>query len=178
MASVVDAIEDPAAAAASRTIPTPHRGNQERYLKNVGFTTTFSVSETPEQVFAAINNVPGWWSGEVTGVTDKLGAKFTYRVPGAHESTQKITELVPGKKVVWQVLDAELTFVSNRAEWKGTEIVFDISKRGGKTEVRFTHVGLVSAFECYDACSNAWGMLVGGNLRKLITTGKAQPSPW
>ncbi|SRR5258708_28652331 len=60
-------------------------------------------------------------------------------------------------------------------EWTGTDIVFDISQKEGKTELRFTHIGLVPAFLCYGDCSGAWGMLINENLRKLITTGKAQP---
>ena len=101
-----------------------------------------------------------------------------YRVPGVHYSKQKITEFVPGKKVVWHVSEAELAFARNKDEWKGTNIIFEIAKKESKTEVCFTHAGLVPPIECYDACSNAWGLLVRGNLRKLISTGQAQPSPW
>jgi hypothetical protein len=140
-----------------------------------GFSTSFSVDQTPEQVFAAINNVRGWWSGEITGDTKNLGASFTYRYRDMHRSTQKITEFVPGRKVVWHVTDADLTFVKDKKEWIGTDIVFEIAKKGARTELRFTHVGLVPAFECYGGCSGAWGALVGGNLRKLIETGKNQP---
>jgi hypothetical protein len=147
-------------------------------MNTEGYTTSFTVDQTPEEVFQAINNVRGWWSGEIQGETDKLGAEFTYRVPDVHRSKQKITEFVPRKKVVWHVLDGHLGFVKDKSEWKGTDIVFEIAKKRDKTEVRFTHVGLVPAYECYNNCSNAWGLLVNGNLRKLITTGKAQPSPW
>lgn len=146
--------------------------------KNKDYTVSFTVDQTPEDVFAAINNVRGWWSGVITGDTNKLGAEFTYQVQDVHRSKQKITEFVAGKRVVWSVLDADLSFAKDKDEWKGTEIVFEIAKKGDKTEVRFTHKGLVSAYECYDNCSNAWGLLVNGNLRKLITTGKTQPSPW
>jgi len=147
-------------------------------MKNNNYSTSFTVDQSPEAAFAAINNVPGWWSGETKGKTSKVGDEFSYRVDGAHYSKQKITESIPGRKVVWRVTESRLEFVKEKTEWTGTEIVFDIAKKGAKTEVRFTHAGLASAFECYDSCSNAWGILVNGNLRNLIITGKAQPSPW
>jgi len=144
-------------------------------MKKEGFTTSFALDRTPAEVFNAINNVRGWWSGKIEGDTNKLGAAFTYRYKDMHKSKQQITEFVPGRKVVWHVIDAELTFVKDKKEWIGTDIVFEIGKKGGKTELRFTHAGLVPTFECYGGCSGAWGSLVEGNLRKLITTGKNQP---
>jgi hypothetical protein len=148
--------------------------SREPVMKNQSFTTTFSVDETPQEVFDAIKNIRGWWSGEIEGDADGLGAEFTYRYKDVHRSKQKITGFIPGKKVIWHVLDSQLSFVKDKSEWNDTDIVFDISEKEGKTEVRFTHIGLVPQYECYDSCSNAWGTLINGNLRKLITTGKAQ----
>jgi hypothetical protein len=147
-------------------------------MNDLSYSTTFLVDQSPQEVFAAVNKVRDWWSGEIAGNTDKLGDTFTYNVPDVHYSQQTISELIPGTKVVWHVSDANLTFVKDKSEWKGTDIVFEIAKKGDKTELRFTHRGLVPDFECHEACSNAWGLLVGGNLLKLIATGKSQPSPW
>ena len=139
-------------------------------MNDQNFSTAFSVDQTPEEAFAAINNVRGWWTGKpgVEGSTDKLGDEFTYRYEPHHYSKQKVTELVPGKKVVWLVLDSTLNFVGDKSEWKGTEITFEIARTGEKTEVRFTHFGLVPDHECYGACSNAWGSYINGSLRSLI----------
>jgi len=145
--------------------------------QSTSYTTSFTVDRSPDVVFAAINNVRGWWSGEIDGDTDRLGAEFEYRYQHLHRSRQRITELVPGKKVVWHVLDAYLDFVDDKTEWKGTDIVFEIVPKGKKTEVRFTHVGLAPAIECYDMCSNAWGSYIKGSLRDLILTGTGQPNP-
>ena len=144
-------------------------------MNNQDFTTAFSVDKTPEEVFAAINNVRGWWSGApgIEGSTDKLGDEFTYDYEPYHYSKQKITELIAGQKIVWHVLESSINFVKDKGEWKGTQIVFEISKNGDKTEVRFTHVGLVPNNECFDSCSNAWSSYINGSLRSFITTGKA-----
>ena len=145
-------------------------------MNDQSLTTSFTVDQTPEEAFDAINNVRGWWSGEIDGNTDKLGEVFTYRYKDVHRTTQKITEFVPGKRVVWHVTDAKLNFVKDKTEWNGTDIVFDIAKKDGKTEVRFTHVGLVPTFECYGGCSGAWGFYINDSLRNLITTGKGAPN--
>jgi hypothetical protein len=140
------------------------------------FTVAFTVDQTPAEAFAAINDVRGWWSGEIEGSTDKLGEEFTYRYKDVHYSKQRITELIPGKRVVWLILDSYLNFTKDAAEWNGTEVLFEISKKDEQTEVRFTHRGLVPAFECFNGCSNAWGFYVNGSLRSLIATGKGEPN--
>lgn len=156
-------------------ILTVSKKREWRFMKKDGFATSFTVNQSPQEVFNAINNVRGWWSGSIDGETDELGAEFTYRYKDFHRSKQKVTELVPGKRVVWHVTDADLSSFNSKTEWTGTDIIFEIERKGDTTELRFTHVGLVPAFECYGDCSGAWGALVGVNLRNLIATGKNQP---
>ena len=110
-----------------------------------------------------------------TGRTDQPGAEFTFRAGDIHCSTQKITEWEPGKKVVWQVVDSQIDFVADKEEWTGTDIVFEIARRDGRTELRFTHAGLVPALACYGECADAWAHYINDSLFNLITTGSGKP---
>jgi hypothetical protein len=145
-------------------------------MSDQGFTAAFTVDQSPAEVFGAINDVRGWWSGEIEGPTDGLGEEFTYRYEDIHLSKQKIIELTSAKRVAWHVVDSYLSFAEDTTEWTGTDITFDITSRAGKTEVRFTHVGLVPQIECFENCSNAWSFYINGSLRDLITKGTGQPN--
>ena len=136
------------------------------------FTTSILVDNTPKEVFNAINNVRGWWQGEIAGSTDKLNDEFTYRMEEFHFSKQKLIEVIPNKKLVWLVTESRLNSFKNISEWTGTKIIFEISEKDNKTQLRFTHSGLVREIECFGDCSNAWSELIQKSLFSLITTGK------
>jgi hypothetical protein len=141
------------------------------------FTITMLVDQTPDEVYAAINDVRGWWTGApgVEGSTDTLDDEFTYRYDPHHYSKQRVTALVPGKEVAWLVVEGRLNFVADKSEWTGTRIRFEIAQQGEKTHLRFTHGGLVPASECFNACSDAWSGYINGCLRNLITAGERLP---
>ena len=143
-------------------------------MDNRDFTTSIQVDQTPQEAFDAINNVRAWWPGEIEGNTKKLDDEFTYRYKKIHYSKQKLVEVIPAKKVVWLVTDSSLNFVENKSEWTGTKIIFEITEKDNKTQIRFTHLGLIPNYECFDSCSNAWTDIIRNGLRGLITTGKGQ----
>lgn len=138
------------------------------------FTTTIVVDQTPKQVFNAINNPRAWWSGEIKGSTEKLNDEFTYRYKDLHLSKQRIVEMIPGKKVVWLVTESQINYAEDRREWTDTKISFEISEKDNKTQLRFTHLGLVPGIECFDSCSNSWSQLIQQGLLGLITTGRGK----
>jgi uncharacterized protein YndB with AHSA1/START domain len=143
------------------------------------FATTLSVEATPDEAYAAINDVRGWWSQDVDGRTDVVGATFAFRGNqdgrNVHRARIEVTELVPAERVVWQVVDNWMGFIDDQSEWKDTRIVFEISPTQDGTQISFSHLGLVPAYECYDVCFNAWTFFLQDSLRALITTGLGDP---
>lgn len=74
-------------------------------MKDRSFTTSFIVAATPEAVFAAVDDVPGWWSREIEGDTATQGGVFWYHFKDFHRCTIEITRQVPARRVDWHVLD-------------------------------------------------------------------------
>lgn len=147
-------------------------------MKNHDFTTTFLVEQTPKEVFNAINNVRGWWNGEIEGDTAKLNDVFDYHYGDMHRCKIKLIEVVPNKKVVWLVLENYFQFTKDKTEWTGNKIVFEITEKDNKTQLQFTQIGLVPTYECYDICEEAWTNYMHKSLRNLIVKGKGQPSKY
>ena len=144
-------------------------------MTDQSFTTTVLVSGSPRQAYEAIVNPRAWWGENIEGRTDRLGDEWTYRYKDMHFSRQKTVEMVQDSKVTWHVVDAMMSFIEDKAEWKDTKIVFEISPKGDMTEIRFTHLGLAPAAECFDICSDAWTGLIRGSLKELVETGAGDP---
>jgi hypothetical protein len=140
------------------------------------FTTGFLVDQTPKEAFEAINNVRGWWTEGVDGNTEKQNDEFSVQFWNVHYSKQRLIDVGPFIKIVWLITESKLTFIADESEWTDTQVVFDITKKGEKTEIRFTHIGLVPQGECYNECTNAWSGYINNSLKNLITTGKGNPT--
>ena len=138
------------------------------------FTIAITVDQPASEVFNAVRNVRAWWSEEIKGDTANLNDEFDYQYGNVHRCKMKLVEVIPDKKVVWQVLDNFFSFTEDKTEWIGTKVIFDIVEKENKTLLHFTHQGLVPTFECFGDCSNAWTMLIQESLLSLVTTGKGK----
>ena len=62
------------------------------------------VDQTPAEAFNAIKNFRGWWSEEIEGTTDQLNETFFYHYKDVHLCKLKLIEMIPDKKLVYQVV--------------------------------------------------------------------------
>lgn len=125
------------------------------------FSLSFVVDRSPGEVFNIIKDVSSWWSGlyneQFEGKSDSKDDEFSFRAGnGAHYSRQRLIEIIPGKRLVWLVIESELNFLKNRSEWTGTKIIFDVAKKESQTAITFTHEGLHPKVECYNSCAPVW----------------------
>ena len=145
--------------------------------QSTSFTTTITVNKSDAHAFNSITNFRGWWSEEIDGNTDKVNETFFYHYKDIHLCKIKLIEAVPGKKLVYQVIDNEFNFINDQSEWVNTKLIFDINAKGGTTEVHFTHEGLVPEYECYQVCNDAWSGYINKSLKSFIETGTGSPNP-
>ncbi|TSJ36517.1 hypothetical protein FO440_22055 [Mucilaginibacter corticis] len=141
------------------------KGNLNKLLHSDSVSVTITISAAPEHVFEALLNVKKWWGFEdLEGKSSALYDVFTIRHPGTHYSKQQVTELVPGKYLVFEVIESNLSWLKDPAEWTGTRLVFELSPG----QLRFTHEGLTPAKECYAQVSEGWRSIISDNFLKTV----------
>lgn len=145
-------------------------------MEKKDFTSTIIVDNTPAVSFNVIKNFRAWWSEEIDGSTDQLNETFFYHYKDVHLCKIKLIEVIPDKKLIYQVIENEFNFVKDKTEWVGTKLIFELLADGNKTKIVFTHEGLVPEYECYEVCNDAWTSYIQGSLQSLIITGIGKPN--
>ncbi len=142
-------------------------------MKNKSFTATIEVEKSANDVFNAIKEVPKWWNCEdFEGNSAKLNDEFIIHHPNQHYSKQRLIEVIPDNKIVWLVTESKLYWLKDdKEEWTNTKMIFDITTKGTKTILHFSHDGLVPEKECYEMCEKGWIMIIKDWLFHFITVG-------
>jgi len=67
---------------------------------------------------------------KLKGAADKLGAEFHLSLRRRPSLQMKIIEFVPGERIVWLVLDNYFNFTEDKTEWKDTQVIFEVCRKG------------------------------------------------
>ncbi len=130
----------------------------------------------PQEAFEKITRVSEWWAKDFEGKSAEANDVFTVRFKSGDMYKMKVAEIVPQKKIVWEVIDSYQGWHEEHTEWVGTKIVWDVLPQKDSTEVKMTHAGLVPEFECFDKCSQGWDYLMQKSLSKFLTENTGLPA--
>lgn len=144
-------------------------------MKQQDYRCSISAPATAGEAFEGINDVSAWWAKHLEGYTETIHDIFTVRF-GTTFVTFEITEMVPNKRVVWQVIDCDLPFIQNRTEWTGTSVVWEITEEGDKARIDMTHNGLTPDAECFAGCQSGWNRHIQTSLLNYLTENVGMPS--
>ncbi len=140
-----------------------------KYIKT-NYSVVIDVAKSSQDVFDhLIHDVSKFWPEELEGECSKLNDEFVFRTGDAHYSKNKVVELIPNEKVVWLVTDSIRK--TDSYSWTGTKMIFEITPKGGNTELKFTYDGVVFEDEC-NRLSRICDFVIKENLYNLITNEK------
>jgi len=145
-------------------------------MEKQNYQCVINAASTAKQVYDFINNVPLWWTEDFDGSPQKVGDTFTVRF-GEIFKTFEVKELETDERIVWQVIDCYMPWLSDKHEWTGTSIIWDISVENNATRIVMTHVGLKPGIECYKDCEKGWNYYLNESLAKLVNGEPAKPEP-
>lgn len=128
-----------------------------------------------EAVYKALTTRDGlaaWWTND-TQAESGVGATLRFRFSAGGVEiggfVMKVLELVPARRVLWQVVDGP-------AEWIGTQIAWDLKQEGEFVIVLFNHQGWREPVEFMHHCSTKWAIFLM-SLKSLLETGQGSPNP-
>jgi len=144
-------------------------------MESQDYQNSITAHLSAQEAMTKISQVPKWWAKDFEGKSENPSDVFTIRFKSGDMYKLKVSEIIPDKKIVWEVIDSYQGWHKNHTEWTGTKIVWEIFSLNDGTEVKMTHVGLVPEFECFAACNRGWNYLIKESLQKLLDADKGMP---
>jgi len=141
-------------------------------MENKSYNSSIAVPVSAGEVIKKISNVAGWWGITLSGSAEKVNDKFVVKMGEEAFFNMTVTELTPGKRLVWSIGDSYMPWYTDKHEWSSTRLIFDLAENNGLTDVTFTHEGLTPDAECYKDCEPGWSHWIKTSLYTYLTTGK------
>ncbi len=129
------------------------------------------IKASPSEVYNALATREGlsrWWTTTTSG-DSQVGGIIEFRFDRRGGFDIRVLDLVPGKHVLWQVVDGP-------EDWIDTRISFDLKQEDDYTILLFKHQGWRKPVEFMHHCSTKWGTFLM-SLKSLFETGKGAPWP-
>jgi uncharacterized protein YndB with AHSA1/START domain len=127
-----------------------------------------SSAKSAYGALATREGLAGWWTTDTRG-NGAVGEVIEFRFGPRGTIDMKVLELVPGQRVLWQV-------VGGPAEWIGTKVSFELAQQADFTIVLFKHQGWQEPSEFMHHCSTKWALFLM-SVKSLVETGKGAPYP-
>lgn len=129
------------------------------------------VAAPLDEVYQAVTTVEGlagWWTTDTVG-KNEVGEKLIFRFGDLGGFDMEVLKLDPSGHVRWRVVDGP-------EEWIGTEIDWNLGRRGEHTIVQFKHEGWREPVPFMHHCSTKWAVFLM-SLKELVETGRGRPAP-
>lgn len=123
----------------------------------------------PGQVYEALTTkkgIQGWWTPD-TVIEPEIGSVSEFIFGERYHNKMKITDLQPYKRITWLCLEGD-------REWIGTDFVFDLEEKQGKTLLRFGQNNWKEQTDFYAHCNFQWGQYMI-SLKNYCETGIGKP---
>ena len=131
------------------------------------------LRSTRHDVYQALTvpkKLAGWWTTDTRGAS-VVGEKLEFWFSGHLAAEMAVTDLKPDALVRWRVTDRGVD------EWTGTEISFEIFRKGDKTILHFRHSKWRETAKMFPECSMHWAIFLL-SLKEFVETGRGRPHPY
>ena len=137
----------------------------------MNYQKSITIKTSQSLIYNALCNELSQWWGDMDKPANKIGDVFTVSW-GEPWYKFKVIKYEPYKKLSWECIDSNQIIGDLKGvqkEWVGTKLHWKIKQNDlGKSQLNFTHEGLVPEFICYDVCSNAWSDFIGISLKEYL----------
>jgi len=119
---------------------------------------------------ASLDGLRGWWTTIVSGEAD-AGGTIRFEFAGMDERILMHVDVAERPTIVrWTCLEH-----SGLPEWNGTKLEFHmLPVSSDRCDLRFRHVGLTPALECFEDCRRGWDHFLA-SLAEFVERGKGTP---